>query len=67
MELDIVPFVQAGVAGGVLLWFMLRLEKRLRRFERTMHLMARTLIRQLEQQSSTPAAQDLSDQLYEIS
>ncbi len=48
MDIDPAPFVNVGVTGAILLWFMLRLERILNRFERTVHLMSRAVIRLLE-------------------
>ena len=48
MDIDLTPFVNAGLPGALLLWFMLRLERILNRFERTVQLMARAVIRLLE-------------------
>ena len=48
MEIDLTPFVNAGISGALLLWFMFRLERILNRFERSVQLMARAVIRLLE-------------------
>ena len=48
MQIDITPFINAGIAGIVLLWFMFRLERILNRFDKTVQLMARATIRLLE-------------------
>ena len=48
MGIDLTPFVNAGIPGALLLWFMLRLERILTRFERTVQLIARAVIRLLE-------------------
>ena len=48
MDIDLTPFINAGVPGILLLWFMLRLERILNRFEKTVQLMARAVIRLLE-------------------
>ena len=48
MDIDPAPFVNVGVTGAILLWFMLRLERVLNRFERTVQLMSRAVIRLLE-------------------
>ena len=41
MEFDVTPFINAGISGAMLLWFMFRLERILVRFERSVQLMAR--------------------------
>ena len=48
MEIDITPFLNAGVPGVLLLWFMLRLERILTRFDKSVQLMTRAIIRLLE-------------------
>lgn len=48
MEIDLTPFLNAGVSGIMLLWFMFRLERILNRFEKSVQLMARAIIRLLE-------------------
>lgn len=48
MEIDLSPFVNAGVAGVILVWFMLRLERILTRFDKSVQLMTRAIIRLLE-------------------
>ena len=48
MEIDLTPFINAGVSGVMLLWFMFRLERILVRFEKSVQLMARAVIRLLE-------------------
>ena len=48
MEIDITPFLNAGVLGVLLLWFMLRLERILTRFDKSVQLMTRAIIRLLE-------------------
>ena len=62
MEIDLTPFVNGGIAGLLLLWFMLRLERILNRFDKTVQLMARAIIRLLEREDSE-AATDLSKTL----
>ena len=44
MQIDLSPFVNAGIAGIVLVWFMLRLERILSRLEESLQLMARAII-----------------------
>ena len=48
MELDLTPFLNAGIPGVLLVWFMFRLERILRRFDVTVQLVARAIIRLLE-------------------
>ena len=48
MEIDLTPFINAGISGIMLLWFMFRLERILNRFEKSVQLMARAIIRLLE-------------------
>ena len=48
MEIDLSPFVNAGVAGMILVWFMLRLERILTRFDKSVQPMTRAIIRLLE-------------------
>lgn len=54
-----------GAMGVVLAWFMLRLEKHLRRQTRATNLVARTLLRLLEHQDPVGASK-LSKELYRI-
>ena len=48
MEIDLTPFLNAGIPGILLVWFMFRLERMLLRFDRTVQLVARAMIRLLE-------------------
>ena len=48
MEIDLTPFLNAGIPGVLLVWFMFRLERILRRFDATVQLVARAIIRLLE-------------------
>ena len=48
MEIDFTPFLNAGIPGVLLLWFMLRLERILNRFDKSVQLMTRAIIRLLE-------------------
>jgi hypothetical protein len=41
VEIDLSPFVNAGVAGMILVWFMFRLERILTRFDNKKHSIAR--------------------------
>ena len=63
--IDLAPFINAGVPGLVLLWFMFRMERILSRFEKTINLMARAIIRQLERHEPE-AASALSKELYDV-
>ena len=66
MEIDLTPFLNAGIPGFLLLWFMLRLERILNRYDKTLNLMARAIIRQLERHEPE-AASELSRELYSAS
>ena len=48
MEIDLTPLLNAGIPGTLLVWFMLRLERILNRFDKSVQLMTRALIRLLE-------------------
>ena len=48
MEIDLTPFLNAGIPGVLLVWLMFRLERILTRFDRTVQLVARAIIRLLE-------------------
>ena len=50
MELDLTPFLNAGIPGVLLLWFMFRLERLLNRFDKTVQLVASAVIRLLERE-----------------
>ncbi|MDA1347621.1 MAG: hypothetical protein O3A47_01955 [Chloroflexi bacterium] len=50
MEIDLTPFLNAGIPGVLLLWFMFRLERLLSRFDKTVQLLARAVIRLLERE-----------------
>ena len=63
MDADPTPFINAGIPGFLLLWFMLRLERILNRYDKTLNLMARAIIRQLERQEPE-AASELNRELY---
>jgi hypothetical protein len=56
MDLDLTPLINTGVAGLILLWFMLRLERILTRFGKSIELMARAVIRLLERHDSELAS-----------
>tara|TARA_B100000315_G_scaffold227381_1_gene235111 strand:- start:333 stop:545 length:213 start_codon:yes stop_codon:yes gene_type:complete len=50
MEIDLTPFLNAGIPGVLLLWFMLCLERILSRFDKSVQLMTRAILRLLEQE-----------------
>ena len=56
MDIDAGPFINAGIPGIVLLWFMLRLERILGRLDKSLHLMARAIIRLLERRDPAGAS-----------
>ena len=56
MEIDLTPFINAGISGIMLLWFMFRLERILNRFEKSVQLMARAIIRLLERHDPEAAS-----------
>ena len=56
MEIDLTPFINAGISGAMLLWFMFRLERILVRFEKSVQLMARAVIRLLERRDPEEAS-----------
>ena len=63
MEIDLTPFLNAGIPGILLLWFMLRLERTLNRFDKSLQLLTRALIRLLEgddPQAATTLSKSLS-------
>lgn len=60
---DFSGLIDQGVVGLLLLWFMLRLERFLRRTARQMDLMARSLLRLLEREDPHLAS-ELSKDLY---
>ena len=55
--------INAGIPSFLLLWFMLRLERILNRYDKTLNLMARAIIRQLERHEPE-AASELNRELY---
>jgi hypothetical protein len=63
LEIDVTPFVNAGIPGVLLVWFMFRLERILRRFDKTVQLVARATIRLLER-TNPKEASALSKALY---
>ena len=48
MEIDLRPFLNIGIAGVLLVWFMFRLERILNRLDKSLQLMIRAFIRLLE-------------------
>ena len=48
MEIDLTPFIKAGIPGVLLVWFMFRMERILNRFDKSVQLVARAIIRLLE-------------------
>ncbi len=65
MVTDLIQFINVGIAGIILLWFMFRLERILVRFDKAVTLMARATLRLLEQRDANMATQ-LSKELYQI-
>lgn len=65
MVTDLIQFINIGIAGVILLWFMFRLERILVRFDKTVFLMARATLRLLEQRDSDMAI-DLSKELHRV-
>lgn len=66
MIADLVQFVNIGLAGVLLIWFMFRLERMLVRLDKTLHLMARATLRMLDRQDAKTAT-ELSKELYRVS
>lgn len=66
MDIDIAPFINAGIPGILLVWFMFRLERILNRFDKTIALAARAVIRLLEREEPL-AASRLSKAMSRIS
>jgi len=63
LDIDLTPFLIAGIPGLLLAWFMFRLERILNRFDKAVQLMARATIRLLER-ADPEAASSLSKALY---
>ena len=63
MDIDLTPFLNAGIPGVLLVWFMFRLERILSRFDKTVQLVARAVIRLLER-TDPEEASALSKALY---
>lgn len=63
MQIDLTPFLNAGISGMLLIWFMFRLERILNRFDKTVQLVARAIIRLLEREEPE-AASRISKALY---
>ena len=66
MVADLVQFINIGLAGVLLMWFMFRLERMLARLDKTIFLMARATLRMLDRQDAE-MAKDLSKELYRVS
>ena len=66
MVADLVQFINIGLAGVLLMWFMFRLERLLTRLDKTIFLMARATLRMLDRQDAD-MAKDLSKELYRVS
>lgn len=65
MEIDLTPFLNAGIPGVLLVWFMFRLERILGRFDKTVQLVSRAIIRLLER-ADPEEASALSKALYRV-
>ena len=65
MDIDFAPFLNAGIPGVVLLWFMLRLERILARLDKSIQLMTRAVIRLLERRDPELTS-DLSKSLSRV-
>ena len=63
MEIDLTPFLNAGIPGVLLVWFMFRLERILSRFDKAVQLVARAIIRLVER-ADPEEASALSKALY---
>jgi hypothetical protein len=63
MSIDLEPFLNAGIPGALLVWFMFRLERILNRFDKTVELVARAIIRLLER-TDPDEASELSKALH---
>ena len=66
MVADLIQFINIGLAGVLLMWFMFRLERMLVRFEKTLNLMARATLRVLDRRDPNTAT-ELSKELYRVS
>ena len=66
MVADLVQFINIGLAGVLLMWFMFRLERLLTRLDKTIYLMARATLRMLDRQDADMAT-ELSKELYRVS
>lgn len=65
MVLDLIQFINVGLAGVLLMWFMFRLERLLVRLDKTLHLMARATLRMLDRRDPNTAT-ELSKELYRV-
>ncbi len=66
MVADLIQFINIGLAGVLLMWFMFRLERMLVRLEKTLQLMARATLRMLDRRDPEGAT-ELSKELYRVS
>lgn len=66
MVADLIQFINIGLAGVLLMWFMFRLERMLVRLEKTLQLMARATLRMLDRRDPEVAT-ELSKELYRVS
>ncbi len=65
MVLDLIQFINVGLAGVLLMWFMFRLERLLVRLDKTLQLMARATLRMLDRRDPNTAT-ELSKELYRV-
>ena len=66
MVADLIQFINIGLAGVLLMWFMFRLERMLVRLDKTLQLMARATLRMLDRRDPKTAT-ELSKELYRVS
>ena len=66
MVSDLIQFINIGLAGVLLMWFMFRLERMLVRLDKTLQLMACATFRMLDRRDPMTAT-DLSKELYRVS
>lgn len=57
MDFDILPYIQAGIPGILLIWSMIRMERMVNRLNRNVELMARAILRLLERRDQQAATQ----------
>ncbi len=65
MVSDLIQFINIGLAGVLLMWFMFRLERMLVRLDKTLQLMARATLRMLDRRDPSTAT-ELSKELYRV-